>query len=77
MVFLYFLKTPMVYFFGNPSNRIIAVSTSQEISEETQEKLVWLLEAELLPEQKIPKNTFVGPRASMLTPWSTLSLIHI
>lgn len=71
MVFLYFLKTPMVYFFGNPSNRIIAVSTSQEISEETQEKLVWLLEAELLPEQKIPKNTFVGPRASMLTPWST------
>lgn len=61
----------MVYFFGTSSKRIVAVSSAHEFSADTFQKLEWLLEASQLNEKDIPQQTYVGPRASMLTPWST------
>lgn len=61
----------MVYFFGNTTERIVAVSASQQLSSETLQKLNWLLEASEISESDLPQQTYIGPRASMLTPWST------
>ena len=61
----------MVYFFGNTTERIVAVSASQQLSSETLQKLNWLLEASEISESDLPQHTYIGPRASMLTPWST------
>ena len=61
----------MVYFFGNTTERIVAVSASQQLSSETLQKLNWLLEASEISEGDIPQQFYIGPRASMLTPWST------
>lgn len=61
----------MVYFFGNTTQRIVAVSASQQLSSETLQKLNWLLEASEISEGDIPQQFYIGPRASMLTPWST------
>jgi len=61
----------MITFYQQGNNKIFAVSTNDTISAADHEKLVWLfggaqkLEATTLPGQ------FVGPRAAMVTPWST------
>jgi phosphoribosylformylglycinamidine synthase len=66
----------MIYFFGNESKTVFAVASQTEFSAETISKLNWLFQAELrtTPSSQ-PKSVladfFVGPRASMITPWST------
>ena len=60
----------MIFFFGNPASRIYAVKSSQNFSDETLERLHWLFADEQINEMSI-KGPFVGPRASMITPWST------
>jgi phosphoribosylformylglycinamidine synthase len=65
----------MITFFGNPSEKIFAVQTNQAISAENAKKLMWLfgdcqlLEADTL--QSTSTDIFIGPRAAMVTPWST------
>ena len=61
----------MIHFFGNVDSKVFALQTSDELSTETISKLTWLF-------GNAPKiNTasldafFVGPRAAMITPWST------
>jgi phosphoribosylformylglycinamidine synthase len=66
----------MIYFFGNESKTVFAVASQTEFSAETISKLNWLFQAELRKESSSqPKSVladfFVGPRASMITPWST------
>lgn len=67
----------MIYFFGNESKTVFAVATQMEFSAETISKLNWLFQAELLLDASSnqPKSVladfFVGPRATMITPWST------
>ncbi|MEY2693480.1 MAG: hypothetical protein RIT03_1872 [Bacteroidota bacterium] len=67
----------MIYFFGNESKTVFAVATQMEFSAETISKLNWLFQAELLLDASThqPKSVladfFVGPRATMITPWST------
>lgn len=61
----------MIHFFGNSNNTIYAVQTHQEISSEDIQKLNWLFGNSKKIEQVVLKEVFVGPRAAMVTPWST------
>ncbi|MBK8600008.1 MAG: phosphoribosylformylglycinamidine synthase [Flavobacterium sp.] len=67
----------MIHFFGNESTIVFAVQTQNELSAETISKLNWLFQSELVSDLQTnkPKSVladfFVGPRATMITPWST------
>lgn len=66
----------MIHFFGNQSNTVFAVQTSNpetsgEISSEDISKLNWLFGNAHKIEKSVLADFFVGPRASMVTPWST------
>lgn len=61
----------MIFFFGNQSNTVFVVQTQSEISTENIQKLNWLFgETQQIDSTTISQN-FVGPRAAMVTPWST------
>ena len=61
----------MLLFFKNPKNTLYAVATSAPLSEENLNKLKWLFgNAEQLNQPAL-SGTFIGPRAAMITPWST------
>ncbi len=65
----------MISFFGNKTNTIFAVQTQEDLSAETISKLNWLF-ADAHQIEKSVLNTlgtdfFIGPRATMITPWST------
>ena len=61
----------MIHFFGNPGTKVFAVQTTDDISQEDTAKLLWLFG----DQPKINSNSldafFIGPRAAMITPWST------
>ncbi len=65
----------MIHFFGNVDNNVFAVQTHGEISTETIKKLEWLFGNQPKIEKSVlSTNTadfFIGPRAAMVTPWST------
>ena len=61
----------MIYFFSNPNNHIFAASSSTPLNENSIKKLNWVLNATLLNNTTEVSGDFIGPRASMLTPWST------
>lgn len=61
----------MIYFFGNESNTVFAVATSAPVSAENISKLNWLFGNTQLIEESVIADFFVGPRPSMITPWST------
>ena len=67
----------MIHFFGNQDSKVFAVQTAKELSAENIKKLNWLFAS---PESisGAPKINaasldafFIGPRAAMITPWST------
>jgi len=58
-------------FFKNTQNTIYAVATETTLSKADLDKLKWLFgNAEQLTRETL-EGTFVGPRATMVTPWST------
>ncbi|HLV40213.1 phosphoribosylformylglycinamidine synthase [Xanthomarina sp.] len=61
----------MIHFFGNQNSKIFAVQATKELSIETTSKLVWLFGNQPKIEQASLDAFFVGPRAAMITPWST------
>ncbi|MGY0392776.1 phosphoribosylformylglycinamidine synthase [Bizionia sp. KMM 8389] len=61
----------MIHFFGNQNSKIFAVQATKELSTETTSKLVWLFGNQPKIEQASLDAFFVGPRAAMITPWST------
>ena len=65
----------MIHFFGNVENTVFAVQTQGEISEENIKKLEWLFGNQPKIKQSVlftnAADFFVGPRAAMITPWST------
>lgn len=63
--------TTMIHFFGNQSNTVFAVQTNTEISLEDIQKLNWLFGGAHKIEKSVIADFFVGPRAAMVTPWST------
>ncbi|WP_298367374.1 phosphoribosylformylglycinamidine synthase [uncultured Lutibacter sp.] len=61
----------MIHFFGNKNSKIFAVQTSKELSQETTEKLNWLFGNQPKINEASIDAFFIGPRAAMITPWST------
>ncbi|MDT8414468.1 MAG: phosphoribosylformylglycinamidine synthase [Flavobacteriaceae bacterium] len=67
----------MIYFFENQNRTVYAVQTIVQLSTADFSKLAWLFGGELLKSAttNIPQASldgfFVGPRAAMITPWST------
>jgi len=61
----------MIHFFENPSNTVYGVQSVNSLSQEDITKLNWLFgNAKKLDDQTL-NHYFVGPRAAMVTPWST------
>ncbi|MBR9846640.1 MAG: phosphoribosylformylglycinamidine synthase, partial [Algicola sp.] len=61
----------MIHFFGNQNSKVFAVQVTKELSTEAISKLVWLFGNQPQIEQASLDAFFVGPRAAMITPWST------
>ena len=66
----------MIHFFGNESTTVFAVQTQNtlsaaEMSAENISKLNWLFGNAHKIEKSVLTDFFVGPRAAMVTPWST------
>lgn len=61
----------MIHFFGNKSATVFAIQSQNELSAETISKLNWLLGNTTKIDKSVLADFFVGPRAAMITPWST------
>ncbi|WP_121067759.1 phosphoribosylformylglycinamidine synthase [Maribacter vaceletii] len=61
----------MIHFFGDATNKVFAVQTTAELSEETTNKLIWLFGNQPKINAASLDAFFIGPRAAMITPWST------
>ena len=61
----------MIHFFGNQNSTVFVVQATKELSTETISKLIWLFGNQPKIEQASLDAFFVGPRAAMITPWST------
>ena len=61
----------MLQFFGDAASKVFVVESTTPLSSENKTKLQWLFgEAPALDTPSI-EGEFVGPRATMITPWST------
>lgn len=61
----------MIHFFGNVNSKVFTVQTTKELSTETISKLTWLFGNQSKINTTSLDVFFVGPRAAMITPWST------
>jgi phosphoribosylformylglycinamidine synthase len=61
----------MIQFFGNTNSKVYAVQTSKELSKKDIKKLYWLFGNTKKLDSKNIQGIFIGPRAAMITPWST------
>ncbi|WP_293299450.1 phosphoribosylformylglycinamidine synthase [Pedobacter sp. UBA4863] len=61
----------MIYFFLGQSDEIFVLQTSKTLSPTDTEKLEWLFGGAKLNTESTLTGFFVGPRAAMITPWST------
>jgi len=61
----------MIHFFGNQNSKVFAVQATQELSTETISKLTWLFGNQPKINLASLDAFFVGPRAAMISPWST------
>jgi len=74
----YFRKfLSMIYFFENQNRTVYAVQTFSPLSSADFSKLAWLFNGKLMTAENEENSQisidafFVGPRAAMVTPWST------
>ncbi len=61
----------MIRFFSRDNQQIYAVHTTQILSSNDIQKLVWLFGEAPIIERDTLQESFLGPRATMITPWST------
>ena len=61
----------MIHFFGNKDSKVFAVQTTKALTKTTISKLTWLFANQPIIEETSIDAFFVGPRAAMITPWST------
>ena len=61
----------MIHFFGNESTTVFAVQSQNELSAQDIAKLNWLFGNTNKIVKSVLADFFVGPRAAMITPWST------
>ncbi len=61
----------MIHFFGDLKDKIFAVQSTENLSAVTVSKLTWLFGNQPKIDQASLDAFFIGPRAAMITPWST------
>ena len=61
----------MIYFFSNESNTVFAVQLERTLDHSDILKLTWLFGGAELQKETVLTDFFTGPRAAMVTPWST------
>jgi phosphoribosylformylglycinamidine synthase len=61
----------MIYFFLSQSNTVFALQIERSLSSTDITKLEWLFGGAQLQKETTLTGSFVGPRAAMITPWST------
>ncbi len=61
----------MVSFFKSINSEIFAVHTTVKLKKNDIEKLTWLFSNSEYLDKKIINQNFIGPRKTMVTPWST------
>ena len=61
----------MICFFGDPNKHIYVVQKELPVAEEDQQKLQWLFGEYRLLRKSFIQADLIGPRISMITPWST------
>ena len=61
----------MIHFFGTPDIKVFAVQSDNDLTPETIAKLQWLFGDLPKIEHATLNSHFIGPRAAMITPWST------
>lgn len=64
-------KTSMIHFFLNQSEAVFVLQTEQPLTATDITKLEWLFGGAKLQDETALSGFFVGPRAAMVTPWST------
>ena len=60
----------MILFFGDSKSKVFAVETSVKLSAENLEKISWALNSPII-NKDIIEEKFIGPKSSMISPWST------
>lgn len=60
-----------IYFFETPSSKIYVLQTSRNLTPSDTEKLSWLFGGAKVKTETSLTGFFIGPRAAMVTPWST------
>ena len=61
----------MILFFGNPAEKIYTLQVANALSPEDVKKLNWLFGNQPQINSNEISGQFIGPRAAMITPWST------
>jgi len=61
----------MIYFFSNEGSTVFAVQHEQVLNPSDISKLSWLFGGAQLKQETVLTAFFTGPRAAMVTPWST------
>ena len=61
----------MIHFFGDVAHKVFAVQSNEELSQEDTKKLTWLFGNQPKINAASLDAFFIGPRAAMITPWST------
>ena len=62
----------MIIFFGdNTRNKIFAVQSNKVLTAQDTDKLIWVFGEKSIINSKKINHTYLGPRAAMITPWST------
>ncbi len=61
----------MIHFFGDLKKTVFIVQTNATLSKPDIKKLQWLFADQAKIEESVITDFFVGPRAAMITPWST------
>ena len=61
----------MIHFFGDVTTKVFAVQTQDELTQENINRLSWLFGNQPKINRASLDAFFVGPRAAMITPWST------
>ncbi len=66
-----FQKKSMIHFFLSQSQAVFVVQINETLSQNDITKLEWLFGGAKLQTETALSGFFVGPRAAMITPWST------
>jgi len=61
----------MIHFYGDVNIKVFAVQIEKDFSNKSEAKLCWLFGNQPRINKTRLENTFIGPRITMVTPWST------